>query len=162
MWDRLADVVCDLVHGRAGLLLLRGQIQKQALAQRRAERVDGDEIPLRVFFPQLAAGDRAGLVRRAQTGGEADEEDIQPLLQLLLHDDLEFLNVHGAGRGLLPGGDAVKKVMEADLTAVEIVGVCMFPDQNVQRQDGKIELVRQCLRQIAGGVGDDLKTFFHV
>ena len=46
--------------------------------------------------------------------------------------------------------------------AVEIVGVCMFPDQNVQRQDGKIELVRQCLRQIAGGVGDDLKTFFHV
>ena len=38
----------------------------------------------------------------------------------------------------------------------------MLPDQNVQRQDGKIELVRQRLRQIAGGVCDDLKAFFHV
>ena len=156
MWDRLADVVCDFVHGRAGLLLLRGQIQKQALAQRRAERVDGDELPLRVFFPQLAAGDRAGLVRRAQTGGEANEEDIKARLQLFLRD------VDGARGGAFAVAELVVKFPEADLTAVEIVGVCMFPDQNVQRQDGKIELVRQCLRQIAGGVGDDLKTFFHV
>ena len=162
MWDRLADVVCDFVHGRAGLLLLRGQIQKQALAQRRAERVDGDELPLRVFFPQLAAGDRAGLVRRAQTGGEADEENIKARLQLFLHDGSELRDVDGARGGAFAVAELVVKFPEADLTAVEIVGVCMFPDQNVQRQDGKIELVRQCLRQIAGGVGDDLKTFFHV
>ena len=162
MRDRLADVVCDFVHGRAGLLLLRGQIQKQALAQRRAERVDGDELPLRVFFPQLAAGDRAGLVRRAQTGGEADEEDIKARLQLFLHDGSELRDVDGARGGAFAVAELVVKFPEADLAAVEIVGVCMFPDQNVQRQDGKIELVRQCLRQIAGGVGDDLKTFFHV
>lgn len=68
-----------------------------------------DEAALGVFFLQLLAGDRAGLIGRAEAGGEADEEDIQPLLQLLLHDDLEFLNVHGAGRGLLPGSERLKK-----------------------------------------------------
>ena len=74
----------------------------------------------------------------------------------------ELRDVDGARGGAFAVAELVVKFSEADLTAVEIVGVCMFPDQNVQRQDGKIELVRQCLRQIAGGVGDDLKTFFHV
>ena len=86
MRDRLADIVRDLVHGRAGLLLFGRKIQKQSLAQRRAERVDGDELPLGVFFPQLVTGDRAGLVRCAQTGGEADKEDVKAFLQLFFHD----------------------------------------------------------------------------
>ena len=161
MRDGLADEVRDLVHRRAGLLLFGREVDEQALANGRAERVNGDEAALGVFFLQLLAGDRAGLIGRAEAGGEADEEDIQPLLQLLLHDDLEFLNVHGAGRGLLPGGDAVKKVMEADLAAVQIVGIGLFSDMYMQGQDGKIQLVRHRLRQIAGGIRYDLKAFVH-
>lgn len=70
MRDRLTDIVRDLVYGRAGLLLLCGQIQKQTFAQRRAERINGDKFSLRVFFPQFVAGDRTGLIRCAQSGGK--------------------------------------------------------------------------------------------
>ena len=159
--DGLADKIRDLVQRRAGLLLFGREIDEQALADGRAERVDGNQTALGVFFLQLLAGDRAGLIGRAEAGGEADEEDIQPLLQLLLHDDLEFLDVHGAGRGLLSGGDAGKKVMEADLAAVQIVGIGLFSDMYMQGQDGKIQLVRHRLRQIAGGVGEDLEIRIH-
>lgn len=160
--NRLADIVRDLVHGRAGLLLLCGQIQKQTFAQRRAERINGDKFSLRVFFPQFVAGDRTGLIRCAQSGGKADEEDIKTLLQFSLHDGGELRDVNGARGGAFAVAEFVVKLLEADLAAVEIVGVCMLPNQNMQRQDGKIEFIRQRLRQIAGGVCYDLKTFFHV
>ena len=73
MRDGLADEVRDLVHRRAGLLLFGREVDEQALANGRAERVNGDEAALGVFFLQLLAGDQM-CIRDSFEGGRTQME----------------------------------------------------------------------------------------
>lgn len=59
MRPRLHQIIIRLLDRRAGLLLLRREIDIQSFAERRAEAVDGQNFALRILLAQLVRRDAA-------------------------------------------------------------------------------------------------------
>ena len=123
--------VGDLVHALSGVAQIGCAVDQQAVAGGRAERVDHDELPLRVFFPQALGGQHSVLHRGGHAGAERDMQHVA-LLQQRIEEGfiLEFVQLRG-GRQLSLVQKAVESrqrrrvaahiVLVAD--AVDLIGV---------------------------------------
>ena len=149
----LQSEVVDLLQ-RAALGLFPGaEVHEQALAQRGAQGIHHQKLRLRPVFGQLLGGNNGGLIGGGQSGGEAQAQHIFPLVGGLGHSLLKNAHADGGGGGCLSGPDALIKIMEADLPAVQVVVIGGAAQLQAQGDHGQPQLLGQLRCQIAAAVG---------
>jgi hypothetical protein len=152
----------DLLHGLALRPFFGGQVDQQALSHRGAAGVHGGQLPLRVLGGKLLHRHCRGLVGAAEPGGKDQKKDVLPLTEKGLHHGTVSFYVGGGGGGCLPLADAVVKLGEANLPAVQVVGVFLSPQGKGEGKDSDFQLPGQLRRKIAGRIGKDDIILLHV
>ena len=118
--------VPQLVQGQVLLhLLVGGQVHQQALAQGGTQGVDNPDTALRMLGQNGLRRDAGGLIGGGQGRGEADAQDILPLLQNGGHSVLKLAHVDGGGGGHLARPDPPVKLLVADGRAIQGVGIVL-------------------------------------
>ena len=148
--------VPQLVQGQVLLqLLVGGQVHQQALAQGGAEGVDDPDAALGMLGQNGLRRDAGGLVGGGQGRGEADAQDILPLLQNGGHGVLKLAHVDGGGGGHFARPDPPVKLLVADGRAIQGVGIVLPVHVHGQGQHLQLQVLCHLVRQVAAAVGHE-------
>ncbi len=143
----------QFLGGQSLALLLDGQIQQQALAQRGGQRVHHINVGIGELLFHILCGDGRALVGGGKGAGEIDGDNILPLGQDGTHSLLELAHVGGGGSGQDTAADLSVKILEADGAAVQQVGVIRAINMDGQRHHYQAQFLSHVVRQITAAVG---------
>ena len=143
----------QLLSGEALALLLDGQIEQQALAQRGGERVHHIDVGIGELLLHVLGGDARTLVGGGEGAGEVDADDVLAGSQNGAHGLLKLAYVGGGGGGQHAAADLAVEILEADGAAVQQVGVIVPIDVDGQGHHGQLQLLGHVVGQVAAAVG---------
>ena len=164
--EPVVDVQLVVLHplhqlrgGQTLPLLLHGQIEQQALPQRSGQGVHHIYPAVGELVGHGLGGDTSILIGGGQGAGEVDAHDVLVLRQHGAHGVLELTHVGGGGGAQHAAADVPVEILEADLAAVQHVGVVVAVHMYGQGHHVQLQLPGHVVGQIAAAVGhDDIVT----
>ena len=132
-----------------------GAVEQHSLSARGGERVDDNDLRVGVLAFQVLRRDAGGLVGGGQGRGEADAQDILPLLQNGGHGVLKLAHVDGGGGGHFARPDPPVKLLVADGRAIQGVGIVLPVHVHGQGQHLQLQVLCHLVRQVAAAVGHE-------
>ena len=145
------DVFCGLGEALARVPVLDGLVDQQSMAQRGAQGVDHDDVPLREFLPGLFRGDESRAAGAGKTGRKSDVQQVVPLGQDPAEQIQGILQIGGGGGG--QGAAPEFFVKSADVHV--LVGHAVHGYR--QREHGNLMLPAVARWKIGTGIGADDK-----
>ena len=146
------DVSGKLLDIHALFVLFAGEVDEIAETGGVAARVDHDDLPLGILFPQLLNGDHAGVVGAAQTGGDTRIENILARLEVLLKVGLERLKVDLRGLGISALADNFIEFIQLHHAAVGVVEIALVLNLKLHWKHSYTDFVNLLLGEVAGSV----------
>ena len=145
----------QLLGGQTLPLFLHSQIQQQTLTQRRGQGIHHIHAAVGELVGHGLGGDDRVLIGGGQSAGEVDGHDVLALRQHGTHGVLKLPHVGGGGGAEDTGADVPVELLEADLAAVQQVGVVLAVHMYSQGYHVQLQLLGHMVGQVAAAVSHD-------
>ena len=147
--------VPHLMHRLAAGLFQGSQIDQQPLPHAGTEGVHCNQLKLRILLLQLPCRHSTCVEGAAQTGGEAQIEDVVTGDQLRFHDRAEHGHIDRAGGGLLASLQLSIELFKANGTAVRVIEIGLAVQVHRQGDHTDAHLLQQGGGQVTRGIGNN-------